>query len=237
MLHFFGRGSAFDEQQNSAFFADEDDVILIDCPMSSFHKLRKMNIERLTESGSIRIIIILVTHTHGDHVSGIATLIQYAFYVWHVPVVVAAPTPDVKEDLRYLLQRLEGCDSQAYHLTTADMLKLWVKDVIPTTHAPGLNGRCFGYHLSIDNHNVIYTGDTNTIEPYRPYFTEGSTLYIESSWKKSPVHIYLPDIIDELTELTTKNIGVYLMHLDNEDEISNAIEGTMIKLAPLYKDN
>ena len=41
MLHFFGRGSAFDEQQNSAFFADEDDVILIDCPMSSFHKLRR----------------------------------------------------------------------------------------------------------------------------------------------------------------------------------------------------
>lgn len=236
MLQFFGRGSAFDDEQNSAFFSDGDDVILVDCPMSSFHKLRKMNIEHLTDSRNIRIIIILVTHTHGDHVSGIATLIQFAYYVWHVPVVVAAPNAEVKEDLRYLIRRLEGCDDIAYHLTTADRLKLWVKDVIPTTHAPGLAGRCFGYHLLVDDNNVIYTGDTNTFEPYIPYISEGSTLYVEVSSRKSPVHLYLPDILDDLIDLTEKGIDVYLMHLDNEAAINEMIADTRIKLAPLYRE-
>ena len=70
MLQFFGRWSAFDLEQNSAFFTDGDDIVLIDCPMSSFHKLILMNIEQLTETRNVRIIFVFVTHTHGDHVNG-----------------------------------------------------------------------------------------------------------------------------------------------------------------------
>ena len=33
MLTFFGRGSAFSDQQNSSYFVDNNDLILIDCPM------------------------------------------------------------------------------------------------------------------------------------------------------------------------------------------------------------
>ena len=235
MLKFFGRGCAFDPEQNSAFFSDGDDIILIDCPMSSFHKLIHMNIEQLTESGNVRIIFVLVTHTHSDHVSGIATLIQYAYYVWHVPVVIAAPSAEVKEDLRFLVGRLEGCEMNAFHLTTADMLKLWVKDVIPTEHVPGLSGRCFGYCLNIDNKTVIYTGDTNTLDPYKKYLTGGDNTYFftEASASGSPVHINLLNELDYLKALTDEGIHVYLMHLDNEEKTKELIADTKIKLAPL----
>ncbi len=237
MLQFFGRGSAFKDDQNSAFFTDGDDIILLDCPMSSFHKLIRMNIEELTESRNVRIIFVLVTHTHADHVSGIATLIQYAYYVWHVPVVLAAPSQEVKEDLRFLIGRLEGCDMAAFHLTTADMLKLWVKDVIPTTHVPGLAGRCFGYHLGIDDKTIIYTGDTNTLEPFKQYIKEdlNTYLYVEASVAKSPVHICLSEELDYLKSLTDKGVHVYLMHLDNEDKAAEMINGTALQLAPLYQ--
>ena len=236
MLQFFGRGSAFDLEQNSAFFTDGDDIVLIDCPMSSFHKLIRMNIEQLTETRNVRMIFVFVTHTHGDHVSGIATLIQYAYYVWHVPIVIAAPSSEVKDDLRFLFGRLEGCDMAAFHLTTADMLKVWIKDIIPTTHVPGLAGRCFGYHLCVDNKNIIYTGDTNTLEPYKQYITEDSNTYFytEASVSKSPVHIYLPDEIDYLSALADKGVNVFLMHLDNTQKASEMIKGTGIRLAPLY---
>ena len=44
MLTFLGRGSAFADEHNSAFFVNESDLILIDCPMSSFEKLNDMNL-------------------------------------------------------------------------------------------------------------------------------------------------------------------------------------------------
>ena len=45
MLKFFGRGSAFDDDHNSAFFFLIDNLILIDCPAGSFHKVKKMNLK------------------------------------------------------------------------------------------------------------------------------------------------------------------------------------------------
>lgn len=40
MLKFFGRDSAFGHSNNSAFFIDGKDLVLIDCPMSSFQKVK-----------------------------------------------------------------------------------------------------------------------------------------------------------------------------------------------------
>ena len=63
MLTFFGRGSAFTDEQNSAFFEDNGNLVLIDCPMSSFEKLNDMDLAAYSH------IYVLVTHTHGDHIS------------------------------------------------------------------------------------------------------------------------------------------------------------------------
>ena len=70
MLRFLGRGSAFTEQQNSAFFTDGGDLVLIDCAMSAFHRLKALDPFELVKPCALHRIYVIVTHTHGDHVGG-----------------------------------------------------------------------------------------------------------------------------------------------------------------------
>ena len=70
MLKFLGRGSAFTDEHNSAYFVENDELILIDCPMSAFQRLNDKNLALYDH------IYVLVTHTHGDHVGGIGMLID-----------------------------------------------------------------------------------------------------------------------------------------------------------------
>ena len=74
VLNFFGKGSAFADDNTCAYFVDDNDMVLIDFSLEAFPKLR-----RLDFSG-IKTIYVLVTHTHGDHISGIGTLIHYAYF-------------------------------------------------------------------------------------------------------------------------------------------------------------
>gem|GEM_PF-399576 len=244
MLTFFGRSSAFKEQQNSAFFTVGDTLVLIDCPMSSFHLIREAGPDRLTggKTGRIRV---LVTHTHGDHISGIPMLIHYCYYVLHLPVIVVAPSEEVRNDLLFYFDRLEGCHPDGYTLVTAkdpdlpkeDPMRSVILDVIPTKHSPELEGRCFGYHLSIGGRSVIFTGDTGTLEPFLPYLNPegGDDLYTEISFNPSPVHLYLMDVLDQLKQLSRQGTRVYLMHMDDEAAILDAVRDTGILPAPLYQ--
>ncbi len=236
MLRFLGRGSGFTTQHNNAFFTDGKELILIDCAMTSFFRLMQTPREKLTPSGPADRITVIVTHTHGDHVGGIPMLILYAYYVWHIPVTVAAPSEEVLTDLRYLIERLEGCRSDAYTPVLAGTLTKWVKAVIPTEHARELSGRCFGYLLCIDGQQIIYTGDTRTLEPFKPYLDRAEQLFTDASSRASEVHLCLADNIEYLDRLTQNGMEVYVMHMDNEALIGEMIKDTGLRMAPLSED-
>lgn len=230
MLKFLGRGSAFSDANNSAFFMHGTKIILLDCPMSSFNIVKKMDLSKI--SG----IDILITHTHSDHVNGIAMLIDFCWFVTKVPVTVVAPSDRVLTDLKYLLKELDGCEDGWYTITTTSEYNApFVKAVIPTKHADQLDGKCFGYNLEIDGNNIVYTGDSRIIDPFLPYITEGTTLYMEISTYRSEVHMYLDDMLPFIKSTISKGVKVYLMHLDNEKDILSKTEGTGAELAPLYK--
>ncbi len=230
MLRFFGRGSAFADEHNSAFFVNGTDLILIDCSMTAFCKIKKEDLS------SISNIYILITHTHGDHISGIAMLIDYEFFVKHIPVTVIAPSEKVREEISWYLKNIEGCGDSWYSLTVADRLNTdWFTAAIPTEHSPELSGKCFGYALTIDHTPVVYTGDTHIVEPYLPYLKPGTILYMEVSAHKSDVHLFAPEVKDFINDMISKDIKVYLMHLDDEDFIRKTLEDTKAKFAPLYK--
>ena len=230
MLQFFGRGSAFADSHNCAFFRCRDELVLLDCPMDAFQKLKHADLT----SGVSRIRVLL-THTHGDHAGGIPMLIHYAFFILHIPVTVQAPSPAVREDLRLILDHLEGCDPRGYTLQDPESADPPFTAVpIPTQHVPALEGRCFGYYLSVDGQECVYTGDSCTLEPFLPYLHAGVTLYTETCWHRSAVHMHIGAFLPVLTALTEQGVRVYLMHLDDEEKIASAICGTKLCLAPLY---
>ena len=64
--------------------------------------------------------------------------------------------------------------------------------VVPTVHSSGyLADKCFGYVFSENGTQIVYTGDTSTIEPFRNYITEGSSLYVDISVHYGKVHLKL----------------------------------------------
>lgn len=230
LLLFLGRGSAFADEHNSAFFVEDNELVLIDCPATSYQKVKKMNWEQYDN------IYILITHTHGDHSGGVGTMLQYVWFASYMKkkVTIVAPSEEVKEDLLLLLMRIEGCEQEWFNIVTADELnKKWFIAAIPTTHVKPLEGRCFGYHLNIHGNNVVYTGDTATLEPFRPLLKSGSFLYTEASFYKSEVHLYLKDMLAELVGLSDSGVNIYLMHLDNEEKLKEIIDGSTIRFAML----
>lgn len=230
MLNFFGRGNAFSDNHNSAFFTNKNDLILLDCPMAAFHAVKYFELNRF------KSIYVLVTHTHGDHVGGIGTLLQYLYFVHSKILTIIAPSTDVKSDLILLLTRIEGCKKEWYKVITADELnESWFIKAVPTHHTETLINRTFGYVLKIDGKISVYTGDTCTLEPFKPYIKRGTVLYTELSFNKSDVHLSCEKYLQILKEYSNNNVDIFLMHLDNEEAILKEIKDTKIKLAPLYR--
>lgn len=231
LLLFLGRGSAFADEHNSAFFVEDNELVLIDCPATSYQKIKKMNWEQYDN------IYILITHTHGDHSGGTGTMLQYVWFASYMKkkVTIVAPSADVKEDLLLLLMRIEGCEQEWFDIITADELnKNWFVAAVPTAHVKPLEGKCFGYHLNIHGNNVVYTGDTATLEPFKSLLASGSFLYTEAAYYKSAVHLYLKEMLTEFIKLADMGVNIYLMHLDVEEEIKKMISDTTLKLAMLY---
>ena len=245
MLKFLGRGAGFSDKNNGACFSSGSRLILMDCPLITFIRLKNEGISKFASStGSgdeeIKELIVAVTHTHSDHVGGLAMTIHYATFVLKIHVTVIAPSEEVKQDLDYLLRRLDGCNKDTYSLVTAEEYmrdggdaSAWMKAVIPTKHVPALDGRCFGYNIEVDGVNTVYTGDTSTLDPFIPYLSEGSVLYTECSAYDTSVHMYVDRLIGYSDFFKEKGIRVYLMHLDDEDTILSKVSGTGFEAAEL----
>ena len=138
-------------------------------------------------------------------------LIDYEFFIGHIPVTVIAPSVEVRNDLFYLIDRLDGCEPEWYSLKVASEIDApWLKAVIPTHHTDTLEGRCFGYCLSDGKNDIVYTGDTNTA-----------------------VHLFISDVKEKLKAYNARGISVYLMHMDRESNILKEADGTGALPAPL----
>lgn len=209
-LKFFGRGSGFADEHNSAYFSVGNKMIIIDCPVSTFQKIKHMDLTDYEE------FCFLVTHTHGDHIGGLGLFVQYSFFTLKKPVTIVAPSYPVAKDISTVLT-IEGVETSWYTLVTLKDVnsESWLYDSILTKHVSQLENKCFGYHLLVDGENVVYTGDTSTLEPFLPYLEAGTILYVDTSVYYGMVHLKLEDALDDFLTLNKKGVKVYLMHLDD----------------------
>jgi ribonuclease BN (tRNA processing enzyme) len=82
-LEVLGVGNAFTSRHyNTSFLIRSDPLVLLDCPQALFRLLR----ERRVDPGSIDRVI--VTHIHGDHTSGLETLLLWKRWVAQTKMTV-----------------------------------------------------------------------------------------------------------------------------------------------------
>ena len=232
LLNFLGRGSCFADDHNSAFFVTEDnDFVLIDCSEQTFQRLKNEFIFSAHNN-----IYVYITHTHTDHINGLGALIHYVYYVYGKQLMVIAPSLIVMNDIKKHL-RIEGVESFKYSIThTLDFItsllvpkpEMIPQNVygasIPTEHTLPLKDKTFGYRFNIRGVNVVYTGDTAILDPFFVHLDKGSEFYVDTSViYKSDVHLWLFDMLPTLKELVSKEVKVYLMHLDNIERAHEAI--------------
>ncbi len=216
LLNFLGRDSGFGNNHTSAFFFTEsNDIVVIDCPISTFQKLRK------TDLTDHEHIYVLITHTHGDHIGGLGLFVQHVFFNLHKKVTVVAPSKEVANDLQTVLT-IEGNETEWYQLITSDFLseENWFVSCVLTEHSPQLAGKCFGYVFIISGRAVVYTGDTSTLKPFEPYFPMCNEFYVDTSVHYGMIHLKLEDALTDFIGLSEKGTEIFLMHLDDVDGAS-----------------
>ena len=217
-LKFLGNGSGFTDSHTNAFFELENKIILIDISMLNVQKFLKLKpYEKET--------FVLITHMHDDHISGLAMLIQYYFYVYKKKLRILVPE-QLSEDVLIDLT-IKGISSDIFILRVLNNNFSFVKEVILTTHAPELEGKCFSYLFEIDNKRILYTGDTNTLLPYKN-IKNIDEFYVDISYSYGGVHLKYDDIKEDLNSM---NSEVFLMHIDQMDEMKEAIKYTKLKIA------
>ena len=205
-LKFLGKDAGFGDKNNSAYIEIDNDLILIDCGYTVFNEIKKnFDIEKYN---SIKVII---THLHNDHAGSLSQLILYSYFVKNKKVIVYCKCEKIQDYLD-----ITGTPIDAYELKQNQDIEF-----IKTSHVKYLDS--YGFRININGKNILYTGDTNTIEPFMKYINNCNEIYIDVS-KYGGAHIKVDDIIETLKQIKSNGTEVILMHLDDKEYIKQIVQ-------------
>jgi len=201
-LTFLGRDSGFGEKNNSAYFEDNNNLFLIDCGLTVFQQL-KNNFDLARYSR----ISVIITHLHNDHAGSLSQLILYLWFVLKKKTTIITNCINIRQFLD-----TTGTPQESYELLNSLPNLKFIK----TEHSPYLDA--YGFNLNFNNRNIIYTGDTNTLQPFLPYMNNCNELYIDVS-RFGGAHIKINDILDDLNNFSKNGTNIFFMHMDDKEYI------------------
>lgn len=207
-LTFLGSDAGFGKANNSAYIERANKLTIIDCGFTVFEKIKgKFDLTKYDE------IEIIITHLHNDHAGSLSQIILYAYFVFNKKIKVISQCEHIAEYLQFC-----GTPKEAYELLKeTDNITM-----IKTEHTPYLDA--YGFEIIVDGKNIVYTGDTNTINPFLPYINEADELYIDVS-KTGGAHIKIEDIAEKLEEIKNNGTDIFLMHVDDKEFMKNYVNG------------
>lgn len=210
-LTFLGSDSGFGDKNNSSYVEEENKLILIDCGFTVFNEIkRKFDFNKFDN------IEVVITHLHNDHAGSLSQLILYLYFIYNKKVTVISKCNNIKQYLD-----ITGTPPEVYELKDElENLKF-----VKTEHTKYLDA--YGFVLNVKNKKIVYTGDTNTLEPFLPFISIADELYVDVS-KYGGAHLKIDNVIDLLKEFKSNGTEVVLMHIDDkkyiESEIKNKLE-------------
>ena len=207
VLKFLGSDSGFGASNNSAYIEERDKLIIIDCGFTVFQQIKeKFDLNKYKE------INVIITHLHNDHAGTLSQLILYSYFVFNKKVNVISMCSKIKEYLD-----ITGTPEDAYTLYNDSENMEFIK----TEHTKYLDS--YGFKLCLNGKKIVYTGDTNTLEPFMKYINDIDEFYVDVS-RYGGAHLKIEEIIDKLREIKKQNINIYLMHIDDREYIAGVVK-------------
>ena len=76
----------------------------------------------------------------------------------------------------------------------------------------------FGFKLTINNKNIVYTGDSCNIESFLPYLRDCDEFYVDVS-RYGGAHNQIDNVFPILEKIKNNGTYVYLMHIDDKEYV------------------
>lgn len=206
ILKFLGSDSGFGINNNSAYIEEKGKLTIIDCGFTVFTQIKKK-----FDLNKYKEINVIITHLHNDHAGSLSQLILYSYFIFNKKVNVISMCSKIKEYLN-----ITGTPEDAYTLYN----KFENVEFIRTEHTRYLDS--YGFKLCVNGKKIVYTGDTNILEPFIKYTNDIDELYVDVS-RYGGAHLKIDDVIEKLREIKKKNIKIYLMHIDDRKYIDEKI--------------
>ena len=116
MLKFLGCGSMFEMENTSAYFVtSEHELVVIDCPSSTFCKLKNRTLLEYND------IYVLITNTRSEHINGLSLFIRFLLERINKKITVVAPSSEIAEKIQMILY-IEGVELSWFELIIASEL-------------------------------------------------------------------------------------------------------------------
>lgn len=158
-LNFIGIGGAFNVElgSNCAYIKENNKILFIDFGLDTLEKVIRHKLINDVEE-----IYVLITHTHGDHVGGLPTFIQYAYLGFKKEVKIVKNSDSFTKTLKTLLDLTAVSSSFYKFINIQDLPFSFNAELRKTTHTPLLE--CYSVIFSENDGKTLYTSDSNDIE-------------------------------------------------------------------------